>query len=1160
MSPWKISVIFLLLILTIGASWASDEISEDITAANDDSIKIADGGIGDKQETTQEDKTGDASHNYTELAEVIDSSTQTLDLGYNYTFDENDEPNMVRIYEKNNFVINGNHFTLDGNNKTTSLVILNSNNVTINNLNFIRGNGMGTLAVLNSTVTLNNVSFIDNVAGDYAGALYMKENSFVTVNNARFADNIAGNRAGADVFVQTSQFQCSNSQFTSKYSTKYGSIFALMADAVILDNCTFANISSKYSPALFTFNQQSMTYVVINNTRFINLRANESAGAVSLKMVRKAIIENCIFENTSAVKNAGAVFADTAGEGSGIGSVDFINVTFKDTYSSFGGAIVHIGGNLTIWDSTFAGCHGDYDGGAAYISWAYAVITNTTFASNHVENNGGYPSLGGAIYCDAGQLNLTDCEFKDNNALSAGAVCIYDSKYYIDEVTLNNNGDEPIVTFFDDPKSEIGTLHGSDNVSSQDLNCTFYPYCIETGGERISLIANDINLTTLPIRFDLRDFGWVTDIKDQGLMGSCWAFGVTAALESALLRATGIAYDISEDNMQNLMIKYSKYGDLASSEGSMTAVAVAYALNWFGAIPAFLDTYDELGKFSPVISSNGKIHVQDMMFVPVDSAFAGGDPAIKQAILKYGALAIAYYAGVNNDNASRIYYNDTTYARYDPDSDFSNHIVTIVGWDDNYPRENFAIDPGHDGAWIVKNSWGANWGDGGYFYLSYSDTTFESNAILSTPVAFIFENTLPYNKNYQYDIDALYYFLEYDTDDPLYGTPVTYVNEFTSLGDDLIGAVGTYFNQEGAEYTISIMVNGVEVLTQEGISPYYGYRTIKLDKYVPIKEGDVFRVYITSNAVPICTNSRMHYMSNVSRTDFNGTWKDLVTQNPDLPQVACIKAYTLKDDTIVTQNKDVVVDYDSGSYFSVKVVTSDGHAVSGAGVKFDIGGRTITAFSDVDGVAKFEIADAPGTYEMTTKYNNQTYKNSVVVRLNPSACKITENKDITVDYDGGKYFSVKIVSADGKVAASGVNVTFTINGKSTTVTTGADGIAKIKIADVPGKYAMETTFDGKTVKNTVTVKQVLKAKKVTVKRTAKKFALKATLKINGKLVKGKTITFKFNGKTYKVKTNKKGVAKKTLNRKVIKKLKKGRTYAVKVTYLKDTIKTTVKVK
>ena len=165
-----------------------------------------------------------------------------------------------------------------------------------------------------------------------------------------------------------------------------------------------------------------------------------------------------------------------------------------------------------------------------------------------------------------------------------------------------------------------------------------------------------------------------------------------------------------------------------------------------------------------------------------------------------------------------------------------------------------------------------------------------------------------------------------------------------------------------------------------------------------------------------------------------------------------------------------------------------------------------------------------------------------------------------MDYGGGKYFSVKIVSQDGKVAAFGVSVKFTINGKTKTVKTNKNGIAKIKITDIPKKYAMKTTYNGKSVKNTVTVNQVLKAKKVTLKKTAKKLTLKATLKINGKLQKGKQITFKFNGKTYKVKTSKKGIAQKTLNKKVINKLKKGKTYTVKVTYLKDTIKTTVKVK
>jgi hypothetical protein len=180
--------------------------------------------------------------------------------------------------------------------------------------------------------------------------------------------------------------------------------------------------------------------------------------------------------------------------------------------------------------------------------------------------------------------------------------------------------------------------------------------------------------------------------------------------------------------------------------------------------------------------------------------------------------------------------------------------------------------------------------------------------------------------------------------------------------------------------------------------------------------------------------------------------------------------------------------------------------------------------------------------------------------LNLNTCKVIDNNDIKVDYDGGSYFTVKVVSADGKVAAQGASVTFKINGKTTTVKTDENGMAKIKITDVPKKYVMTTTFNGKSYKNTVTVKQVLKSSKVTVKKTAKKFILKAKLKINGKLVKGKKITFKFKGKTYKAKTNKKGIAKVTIKKNVIKNLKKGKKYTVKVTYLKDTIKSSVKVK
>jgi len=385
---------------------------------------------------------------------------------------------------------------------------------------------------------------------------------------------------------------------------------------------------------------------------------------------------------------------------------------------------------------------------------------------------------------------------------------------------------------------------------------------------------------------------------------------------------------------------------------------------------------------------------------------------------------------------------------------------------------------------------------------------------------------------------------------------LTCFNRYEAEDDDLIAAVGTYFNQSGINYTVKIYVNGNLMLTQDGVSPFRGFHTIKLNEYVPVKKGDEFIAEITSNCIPVSSSGqiRVHLSENKSFLIENGVVIDLYPNH-----VSCLKVYTVEDDSKVTSNTDISVVYGSESYFSVKVVTSNNHSVVGASVEFTINGKAINATTDNEGIAKLEINEVPGNYVVATSYNNQYYLNNVSVMLDLQNCKVV-SKNIAVDYAGESYFTAKLVSSDGKVAVGGQSVIFVINGKTLTVKTDKNGMAKIKITEVPNKYTIITIYDGKTYKNTVTVKQVLKVSKVTVKKTARKFTLKATLKINGKLVKGKVIIFKFNGKTYKVKTNSKGIAQKTLKRNVIKKLKKGKTYTVKVTYLKDTVKSSVKVK
>ena len=844
---------------------------------------------------------------------------------------------------------------------------------------------------------------------------------------------------------------------TSSKMLNWGFIYTeTQKSNITIANSIFANTTSNYSVAV-----RGCERTFISNTKFLNLYSEISAGAVGLKDVIVGEIDRCTFINVSSQKNGGALLFDVVGEGEYHGNVSVINSSFVDCRSGFGGALIQYGGGLAVVSCNFTNNTADFDGGAVYATKSKVFILNSTFTENRVEYEGARGSFGGAVYCDSSQLYFTNNNLTKNCAQYGGGISGYDLSYYIDgnifKENTNFNGDfDDIFTIFDEASMFGANLYSSED--SLDLNNTNYASIVDAEGMALVILDNSIDISVIPSKFDLRDWGWVTPVRDQGRAGSCWTFGASGAIEAAILRYLGIEMDVSENNMEDVSLEYNPYGVVTFTEGGFGEMGAAYALSWFGVFPSEYDVYDQLGKISPIIGVANSVHFQDVVFIPARKNVTDND-LLKEALLKYGALAVTYAA---DQLAPQL--NPKTSAQYNNETEEPDHAVVLVGWDDSYSASNFLITPPGNGAWIIKNSWGANHGDGGYYYISYYDVNF---ATKKSSIAYVLENTVRYNKNYQYDIQGNLNFLNFSTE---------YRNNFVAVGDDLIAAVGTYFNDTNVEYCVEIYVNDVLRVTQTGVSPFAGFHTIKLDSYVPIKKGDAFTVKITSNTVPFLVNSRQHYIEGASQVlDYiSGSWDNVtdLQQYYGIQFVASVKAYTVADDT-----------------------------------------------------------------------------------------KIIKNSNLIVDYAGGKYFSVKVVTADGHAVGEGAKVKFTINKKTTTVTTDKNGVAKIKITDGPGKYTLTTTYKGKVVaKNTVTVKHVLTATKQTVKKTAKSFTLKAVLKINGKSIKGKWITFKFNGKTYKAKTNAKGVAQKTLNKKVIKKLKKGKTYTVKVTYLKDTIKTTVKVR
>ena len=1101
----KIMILFLVLIIFAGAVCAADSISDDNETMQDEDIYE------------------EAEASFKDLENDIADSDNEFNVTRDYKFNnETDNVSGIAI-KKDSLVINGNGHTVDADGKSMVFTVYKGN-ITISNLKIINAKTDGGGAIIAGTTSwlkTNNVTFENNQAG--GGTLYIGGN-YTSVN-----DKFINNQAKASAIHtagKNSTVGVVNATFISDRELSWGMIYARHA-RLYIENTTFANLISNYSTAVHILESSGR----IRNCNFINLTAKITAGAVGIRANGNVTIENCSFINTKSQKNGGAVFADVAAIYGSNATVKVIGSRFVNCSSEFGGAFLQLGGFLLIDRSNFTSNSAQFDGGAVYTSGASGEITNSGFVSNMALTEGF--ANGGACYLDNGGIALDSCVFKNNAAGEGSSLYTYDTVLNLTGCYFRNPANSSsIYCVFDITNVKEGNDFTNDTVS---LNNTDYDFTVENSQTNFTILKNSINVENLPKRFDLRDWGWVSPVKDQGEMGSCWAFGSIATLESAILRYTNMTFCFSENNLQNTMLRYSKYGNINAYEGGSSILAMGYFISWLGVSPVEYDPYDQLGKISPLIATDYDIHILDAVMLPPRANSTDND-LMKWALISYGALAVNY----KHVHDSK-YYNNATHAFYNPEPGH-NHAVSLVGWDDTYPKENFAMTPPGDGAWICKNSWGTQWGEEGFFYISYYDASF---ATQTPPLAFIVEN-IDYNMIYQLET--------------CYGEIVNYsycMNRFVASQDALIGAVGTFFNASGVDYEFSVLVNGVEVHNQSGVSDYMGYASIRLDKYIPVKKGDEFIVKFKSNLTAVGA-VRLNVEPGSSKASHDGdVWVDMSKEG----HAAILKAYTLTDDSRIIANEDVVVDYGSGEFFTVKVVAGDGHAVgSGAVVNFTINGKRYSLRTDDDGVAKIRINEAPGIYEILTEYNGEAYRNNVTVKLNAQTCKITENRDIMVDYDGGAYFTVKLVSADGKVPASGLTVVFTINGKSMAVKSDGNGIAKIRIGEVPKKYIITTAFNGNVYKNTVTVKQVLKAKKVTVKKTARKFSIKATLKINGKLIKGKKITFKFNGKTYKVKTNRKGIAKKTLNRKVIKKLKRGKTYAVKVTYLKDTIKTTVKVK
>lgn len=229
----------------------------------------------------------------------------------------------------------------------------------------------------------------------------------------------------------------------------------------------------------------------------------------------------------------------------------------------------------------------------------------------------------------------------------------------------------------------------------------------------------------LPSKFDARDEGIIHHSGvGQYTDGTCWAFASTLCMETAL----GGKFNLSEQHAKYATSHTgdNPYGYIRSPiDGGNFDMYTAYAANWRGAVAENHDPYSygyEVRDYKTVTAAKPvEFHLQGTVEIPNPAKKPSDMTAerkathiqeVKKYIYTYGCVFSSVYW-------SSAYYNAETSAYYNSNpSTESNHAINLIGWDDDYPKENFKTQPQSDGAFIIKNSQGY---EGVYAYLSYED-------------------------------------------------------------------------------------------------------------------------------------------------------------------------------------------------------------------------------------------------------------------------------------------------------------------------------------------------------------------------------------------------------------------------------------------------------
>ena len=380
------------------------------------------------------------------------------------------------------------------------------------------------------------------------------------------------------------------------------------------------------------------------------------------------------------------------------------------------------------------------------------------------------------------------------------------------------------------------------------------------------------------------DGEWLTYLKDtfpatrnQNPYGSCWAHSSIFLAEAYLIRHGMAGKDI---DLSELHLNYWTYNNgtpSAAAQGSGDSVQFTEKaaannksiLDYGGNLRNSAQTLMRQRGFAAestapytdaaTIADGGALDAdterRDTVYLTnaYEISIKDNPGLVKSAIRENGAVGVSYHS---YPSSNKTYYNETNNAFWNPVDTGTNHAVILVGWDDNFPKENFnPVDgelPEHDGAWLVRNSWTTNTQASykSYFWLSYEDTSLAESAWV-----FEADTAFPYDNHYYYDSQI------YSTSSYSGSTAKKFANIYTVNGPagaetETLEAVDfnvSNIGASGSAYTIEIYKDltgatpdtGTLASTTEGNVYFRGQYTVRLAEPVTMDRGSSYAVVVS---------------------------------------------------------------------------------------------------------------------------------------------------------------------------------------------------------------------------------------------------------------------------------------------------------------------------